>query len=129
MLYEKFFYIVFSRHSAGKIWSSICIPDSVLHYQINSVRLIWLAFCIKFVWQVNLWSYWQILLSPENPELFLHKINTPVNMALNKPPDCQRLRYTNGLGKVNTYAKLKGKYCKKSVRPCKSMWKLVWPNS
>ena len=36
----KNFYTVFTRHSAGKIWSSICIQAIVLHYQINSVRLI-----------------------------------------------------------------------------------------
>ena len=47
-------YMVFTRHLTGKIWSSICIQDIVLHFQINPVRLIWLIFCIKFVWQVNL---------------------------------------------------------------------------
>ena len=45
----------------------------------------------------------------------MHKINTPVNMALNKPLDCQRLLYTNKQGKVNAYAKMKSNYCKKSV--------------
>ena len=38
MLYENFYYIVFTRYSAGKIWSSICIQDFVLHEQINPVR-------------------------------------------------------------------------------------------
>ena len=32
-------------------------------------------------------------------------------------------------GKVNTYAKMKSKYCKKGVVSCKSMQKLVWLNS
>ena len=35
MLYERFFNIVFTRHSAGNIWSSICMQDIVkpgLHY-------------------------------------------------------------------------------------------------
>ena len=33
--------MIFTRLSAGKIWSSICIQDIVvLHYQINPVRLI-----------------------------------------------------------------------------------------
>ena len=31
----KSFYMVFTRHSAGKIWSSICIQDILLHYHIN----------------------------------------------------------------------------------------------
>ena len=38
MLYGNFYYLVFTRPSAGKIWSSICMQDSVksiLHYQIN----------------------------------------------------------------------------------------------
>ena len=29
MLYEIFCYMVFTRHSAGKIWSSICISFSL----------------------------------------------------------------------------------------------------
>ena len=43
MLYEIFYYMVFTRHSAGKIWSSICIKDIVkpeLHHQVNLIRLI-----------------------------------------------------------------------------------------
>ena len=35
--------MVFTRRFAGKIWSSICMQDSVkpaLHYQINMTRLI-----------------------------------------------------------------------------------------
>ena len=43
MLYEIFYYMVFTRHSAGKIWSSICIQDIVkpeLHHQVNLIRLI-----------------------------------------------------------------------------------------
>ena len=43
MLYEIFHYMVFTRYSAGKIWSSFCIQDIVkpeLHYQINLIRLI-----------------------------------------------------------------------------------------
>ena len=43
MLYENFYYIVFTRYSAGKIWSSICIQDIVLHEQINPVRQICLT--------------------------------------------------------------------------------------
>ena len=38
--------MIFTRHSAGKIWSSICIQDIIkleLHYQINLVRLILLV--------------------------------------------------------------------------------------
>ena len=29
MLYENFYYMVSTRHSAGKIWSSICIQDNL----------------------------------------------------------------------------------------------------
>ena len=35
--------MVFTRYSAGRIWSSFCIQDIVkpeLHYQINLIRLI-----------------------------------------------------------------------------------------
>ena len=42
MLYEIFYYMVFTRYSAGKIWSSICLQDIVkpgLHYHINLIRL------------------------------------------------------------------------------------------
>ena len=55
LLYENFYDMVFTRHSAGKIWSSICIQDVVLHYQrIIPIQLIWLVFCIRFAWKVNL---------------------------------------------------------------------------
>ena len=37
--------------------------------------------------------------------------------------------YTEVKGKVNTYARLRSKYCKKSIVSCKSMRKLVWLNS
>ena len=40
VIYENFYYMVFTRHSAGKILSSICIQNIVLHYQINPVRII-----------------------------------------------------------------------------------------
>ena len=43
MLYGIFYYMVFTRYSAGKIWSSICMQDILkaeLHYQINLIRLI-----------------------------------------------------------------------------------------
>ena len=40
VIYEKFYYMVFTRHSAGKILSSICIQSIVLQYQINPVRII-----------------------------------------------------------------------------------------
>ena len=30
--------MVFTRHSAGKIWSLIFIQDIVLHYQINPLQ-------------------------------------------------------------------------------------------
>ena len=43
MLYEIFYYIVFTRYLVGKIWSLICIQDILKaesHYQINLTRLI-----------------------------------------------------------------------------------------
>ena len=49
--------MVFTRHLAGKIWSSICIQDIVkpeLHYHINLILSISLVFCIRFVRQINL---------------------------------------------------------------------------
>ena len=39
MLYKDFYYMVFTRHSTGKICSSICIQDIALHYQVNPIRL------------------------------------------------------------------------------------------
>ena len=45
-LYDKVFIFI--------IWSSICIQDIVLHYQIDRIPLIWLVSCIRFVWQINL---------------------------------------------------------------------------
>ena len=39
MLYEIFYHMVFTRHSAGKIWLSICIQDIVkpeLHLRLIS---------------------------------------------------------------------------------------------
>ena len=43
MLYGIFYYMVFTRYSAGKIWSSVCMQDILkaeLHYQINLILLI-----------------------------------------------------------------------------------------
>ena len=43
MLYEIFYFMVFTRYSAGKIWSSIFIQDIIkpeLHHQVNLIRLI-----------------------------------------------------------------------------------------
>ena len=37
-----FYYMIFTRYSAGKIWSSICTKDLLkaeLHYQINLIQL------------------------------------------------------------------------------------------
>ena len=38
----------------------------------------------------------------------------------------QKLLDTNVQGKVNTYPKMKGKYCNKGVVSCKNMQILVW---
>ena len=139
------------------LWPSICIQDIVLHYQINPVRLIWLVFCIRFVWRVNLmkmiiymfrtqkriknpakhlrWSFLQIRLLPENPSLFSQKsLPWKTVWALNTPLEYQKLLHTwttpllhtSVQGKVNTYVKMKSRYCQKSVV---SMRKLVRPNS
>ena len=56
-LYEIFYYMIFTQHSAGKIWSSICMQDIVkleLHDQINLIGLMLFVFCIRFIWQINL---------------------------------------------------------------------------
>ena len=55
MLYEIFYYMVFTRYSAGKIWSSICIqdiPKPELHYHINLIRLI--NIITRFLYQISL---------------------------------------------------------------------------
>ena len=55
MLYEIFCYKVFTRYSAGKIWSSICIQGIAkreLHYQINLIRLTNIVTC--FLYQICL---------------------------------------------------------------------------
>ena len=55
MLYESFYYMVFTRDSAGEIWSSICIKDIIkpeLHYQINLIRLINIV--TRFLYQICL---------------------------------------------------------------------------
>ena len=40
MFHENFYSMVFTRHSTGKTWSSICIQDIVLYYQVNLIQLI-----------------------------------------------------------------------------------------
>ena len=97
-----FIYMVFTRHSAGKIWSWICMLDIVLHYQINPVRLIWLLYCIIFVCQVNL--------------MIIYMFRTR---------RCIKLLYTNVQGKVNPYVKMKSKNCREGVASCNNMW-LLW---
>ena len=55
MIYESFYYMVFTRYYAGEIWSSIFIQDIVkpeLHYQINLIRLIQVI--IRFLYQICL---------------------------------------------------------------------------
>ena len=42
MLYEHFCYMVFTRHSAGKIWSSISIQD-ILKPELHLINLIRLS--------------------------------------------------------------------------------------
>ena len=55
MLYDIFYYMVFTRYSAGKPWSIICIQDILkaeLHYQINLIRLINIT--TRFLYQICL---------------------------------------------------------------------------
>ena len=59
--------MVFTRYLAGKIWSSICIQDIVLH-QINPIRLI----SFFFLYQICLTGN-----SDEND--YLHVQNTEAN--------------------------------------------------
>ena len=61
-----FYYMVFTRYYAGKIWSSICIQDIVkpeLYYQINLIRLI--KVIIRFLYQICLTD-----ISDENNYMF-----------------------------------------------------------
>ena len=54
MLYEIFYFMVFTRYSARKIWSSVYMQDIVkpeLHYQINLIRLVNVA---RFLYQICL---------------------------------------------------------------------------
>ena len=47
--------MVFTRYSAGKVWSSICIQDILkaeLHYQTNPIRLI--NIITRFLYQICL---------------------------------------------------------------------------
>ena len=55
MLYDIFYYMVFTRYSVGKPWSIICIQDILkaeLHYQINLIRLINIT--TRFLYQICL---------------------------------------------------------------------------
>ena len=54
MLYEIFYFMVFTRYSPRKIWSSVYMQDIVkpeLHYQINLIRLVNVA---RFLYQICL---------------------------------------------------------------------------
>ena len=54
MLYEIFYFMVFTRYSPRKIWSSVYMQDIVkpeLHYQINLIRLFNVA---RFLYQICL---------------------------------------------------------------------------
>ena len=54
MLYETFYFMVFTRYSPRKIWSSVYMQDIVkpeLHYQINLIRLVNVA---RFLYQICL---------------------------------------------------------------------------
>ena len=44
-----------------------------------------------------------------------------ISWVLNTPLKYQKLLYKNVQEKVNTYAKMRNKYCEKSVMSCKSM--------
>ena len=61
---------------------------------------------------------------------FLQKaLSWIIGWALNTPLEYQKILYTNVQWKVKTYEKKKSEYCKKGFVSCKSMQKLVWPNS
>ena len=67
MIYESFYYMVFTRYYAGKIWSSICIQDILkpeLHDQINLIQLI--KVIIRFLYQICLTD-----ISDENNYLYV----------------------------------------------------------
>ena len=46
MFYENFYYMIFARHSAGKIWSSICIQVVVLHVMLYCITRFLYKICL-----------------------------------------------------------------------------------
>ena len=73
MLYEIFYYMVFTRYSAGKIWSSICIQDIVkpeFYYQINLTQLI--NIITRFLYQ--------IFLTNKSDEIFIYMFRTQMRI-------------------------------------------------
>ena len=150
MLYEIFYYMVFTCHSAVKIWSSISIQDIVLD-QINPIQLIWFVFCVRFAWQVTLmkmiiymfttqrriknlvkhlrWSFLQVFITWKLFIIFTQSSIWNNWLGSKYASEISKVTSHKCEGKVNTYAKQKSKYCKKGVVSCKSIRKLVWPNS
>ena len=94
MLHEKF-YMVFTCHSAGKMWSSICKQDSInpgSHYQINLILLIWLVFSIRYVWQTVTTVNWAACqATTPTAQQYLTSINSKVlfNAILHDAHNCQ----------------------------------------
>ena len=79
MIYEIFYYMVFTRYYIGKICSSICIQDIVkpgLYYQINLIRL--MKVITSFLYHICLTN-----ISDENNYLYVQnkrRIKNPVKL-------------------------------------------------
>ena len=58
MLNENFCYMVFTHHSAGKIWSSICIQDITISNTINLTRFLY-QICLTSKSDENCYLYVQ----------------------------------------------------------------------
>ena len=119
--------MVFTRQSTGKIWSSICMQDIVipgLYYHINLIRLISL-----FANAAIGWNPWDVFAKNFILDLLLGSEYASRTSKVKCNWKLKIMLYVKVQGKVNTYSKVKSKYCKKDAVSCKRMQKLVWLNS
>ena len=138
MLYESFYCMIFTHHSAGKIWSSICMQDIVkpgLHCKINLIRLMYhiiinlYQICLTNICLMKIIIYmFRTQRRIKNPTKHLIWSFLRMQLCLTGFWICLLLKntlYTVVQEKVNIYEKVKSKYCKKGMVSCKSMRKLI----
>ena len=58
MLNENFYYMIFTRHSARKIWSSICIQNITISNTINLISFLY-EICLTSKSDENCYLYVQ----------------------------------------------------------------------